>query len=92
MVSPKDKLFGEKDRLFIPVQDSVHRNYLLSCQMVLNNVGLTESMSQPQSLLGDFLDLLESDHGLRAMHVSITRRNRNGLIEGVGCRKINFVT
>ena len=48
MVSPKDKLFGEKDGLFIPVQAFVPLNYLLSCQLVLNNVGLTENMSQPQ--------------------------------------------
>ena len=34
-------------------------------------------------LLGDFLDLLEYDHSLRAMHVSIASRHRNGLAEGV---------
>ena len=31
-----------------PVQAFVPRNYLLSCQMVLINVGLTDSINQPQ--------------------------------------------
>jgi len=43
------------------------------------------------ALFGNSLDLLEYGHRLRAMHVSITRRNRNGTIEGVGCREIDFM-